>query len=48
MYWEQQLEWSVSVMDKLYDSRTNAVGMINPIRVNQPIMQEKLFKQDEF
>jgi hypothetical protein len=39
---------SVSVMDKLYESGTNAVGTINRIRVNQPIMQEKLLKQDEF
>jgi hypothetical protein len=39
---------SVYVMDKLYESGTNAVGTINPIRVKQPIMQEKLLKQDEF
>jgi hypothetical protein len=36
-------------MDKLYESGTNAVGTINPIRVNQPIMQEKCkIMQDEF
>ena len=33
-------------MDKLYESRTNAVGTINATRFNQP--QEKLLKQDEF
>jgi hypothetical protein len=39
---------SASVLDKLYESGKNAVDKINPIRVNQPIMQEKLLKKDEF
>ena len=36
----------VSLMDKLHERGTNAVGTINKIRVNQPIMQEMLVKQD--
>jgi hypothetical protein len=39
---------SISVMDKLYESWTNAISTINATRVNQPIMQEKFLKQDEF
>ena len=39
---------SISVMNKLYESGTNAVGSINSSRVNEPIMQEKLLKQGEF
>jgi hypothetical protein len=38
---------SVSVMDKFYESGTKAVVTINNTRVNQPIMQENLLKQDE-